>query len=317
MWRWKLSKLAFGDLVTVVIPAYNHQHYIEEALDSVYEQSYKHIELILLDDCSKDKTLEIAAQWAVYKKASDRFVRVIIEKNAKNIGAHNTINKGLSLAEGNALTILNSDDTFSENRIEVLMLEAVKNQADWLFSGIQVINEIGKRILSDLAIDIEASADFASNYPTISFALLKKNIAATTGNLFFSRELYNKVGPFRDLRYCHDWDFALQACLVSEPALVTKPLYNYRIHSSNSFSSLKVEQYLETQFVYWHYFAACRAGNCKNPNAPWSSNWPGLFDKWIAEDEVLSGAFYLVGYDLPKYDRLAQSINYSVRQGGD
>lgn len=313
MWRLKLRKLVYGDLVSVVIPAYNHQQYIKEALDSVYEQTYQAIELILLDDCSKDKTLELAQQWAIEKNASKRFVRVIIEKNKVNFGAHNTINRGLSLAQGNALTILNSDDKYALSRIEKLVRSAEDNQADWLFSGIRVINETGRRVFSELAIEIESLADSGIDYPAVGFALLKKNIAATTGNLFFTRDLYTKIGAFRNLRYCHDWDFALQACLISEPTLVSTPLYDYRIHSTNSFSALKVEQYLETQIVYWHYFAACKAGNCKNPDAPSSANWPMLFDKWIAEDDVLSGTFYLVGYDPVKYDHMAKLINDSIK----
>ncbi len=308
-----MSKLNFGDLVSVVIPAYNHQQYIEEALDSIYNQTYQNIELILLDDCSKDKTLEFAQRWALEKNATKRFARVIIEKNKLNLGAHGSINKGLSLAQGNALTILNSDDVFSHNRIEVLMQTAEETKADWLFSGIRVVNETGRRIFSELAIEIEALVDYASGFPSFSFALLKKNIAATTGNLFFSRELYDKIGQFRNLRYCHDWDFALQASLLSEPVMIPSPLYDYRVHSSNSFSSLKVEQYLESQVVYWHYFAACRAGNCKNHMAPWFTNWPGLFDKLIADDDVLSWTYYLVGNEMVKYDHMTQFINTSIK----
>jgi glycosyltransferase involved in cell wall biosynthesis len=307
-----LSKLIFGDLVSILIPAYNHQHYIEEALDSVYNQSYQNIELILLDDCSKDNTLKVAQQWAEERNVGERFTRVIIEKNAVNLGAHNTINRGLSLAKGNALTILNSDDVYATHRIEMLMQAAEANQANWLFSGIRVIDETGQRVFSELAIEIEAFVDYASCFPAVSFALLKKNITATTGNLFFSRELYNKVGEFRNLRYCHDWDFALQACLISEPIFVSQPLYDYRIHGTNSFSALKVEQYLESQIVYRNYFAACRAGNCKNIDAPWVTNYPMLFDKWISDDEVLSGTFYLVGYDEVKYDHMAKLIRSLV-----
>lgn len=308
-----MSKLILGDLVSVVIPAYNHQQYIEEALNSVYDQSYQNIELILLDDCSKDSTLKVAQQWANEKKASERFARVIMEKNPANLGAHNTINRGLSLAKGNALTILNSDDAYAINRIEILMQAAEEHQADWLFSGIRVVGEKGQRVFSELAIEIEAFVDYASCFPAVSFALLKKNIAATTGNLFFSRALYDKVGEFRNLRYCHDWDFALQACLISEPVFVRQPLYDYRIHGTNSFSTLKVEQYLESQIVYRNYFAACQADNCKNTNAPWITNYPMLFDKWIADDEVLSGTFYLVGYDEVKYDHMAKLIHNSIK----
>ncbi len=308
-----MSKLILGDLVSVVIPAYNHQQYVVEALNSVYDQSYQNIELILLDDCSKDSTLKVAQQWAEERKASERFTRVIIEKNAVNLGAHNTINRGLFLAKGNALTILNSDDAYAINRIEILMQAAEEHQADWLFSGIRVVGEKGQRVFSALAIEIEAFVDYASCFPAVSFALLKKNIAATTGNLFFSRELYNKVGEFRNLRYCHDWDFAMQACLISEPVFVSQPLYDYRIHGTNSFSTLKVEQHLEPQIVYRNYFSACQTGRCKNHNAPWKVNYPELFDRWIADDSILHWAFSLVGHNDIKYDRIAQSINHSLK----
>ncbi len=312
-----MSKLIYGDLVSVVIPAYNHQQYIEDALNSVYEQSYQNIELIVLDDFSKDKTLEVTQKWANKKEAEKRFNRIIIEKNKVNLGAHNTINRGLSLANGNALTILNSDDLYANNRIEVLMKAAELNQSDWLFTGMRVIGDDGQRVFSDLAIEIEAFVDYSSSFPSVSFALLKKNIAATTGNLFFSRFLYGQVGQFRNLRYCHDWDFALQACLISEPFLVDQPLYDYRIHSSNSFSSLKVEQHLEPQIVYRHFFSACNAGRCKNSDAPSKLNYPLLFDKLIENDSILNWAFYLVGHDLPKFDRIGQSINYSLNIGGE
>jgi len=313
MWRLKLSKIIWGDLVSVVIPAYNHQLYIKEALDSVYNQTYKNIELIFLDDCSKDKTLELAQQWALEKKAKKRFARVIIEKNSANLGAYDTINKGLSLAHGNALTILNSDDMYSLNRIDELMRAAEKNQADWLLSGIRVIDDVNERVFSEFAIDIEESVDHASNYPAVSFAFLRKNIAATTGNLFFSRELYDKVGKFQNLKYCHDWDFALQACLISEPTIVNQALYNYRIHNTNSFADLKLEQHLDPQKVYWRYFSACRAGKCRNPDAPWISNWPGFFEKWVEDDPTLKWVFNLVGHDTVKFDLLSNSIAHSLK----
>jgi glycosyltransferase involved in cell wall biosynthesis len=308
----KLSKLAFGDLVSVVIPAYNHASFIRAALDSVYVQTYPNIELILLDDCSKDRTLGIAKEWAAEKKASERFVRVIIEANQGNLGAHDTINKGLALAQGNALTVLNSDDLYVPTRLEILLQQAEKHQADWLFSGIRVVDEKGARVYSEFAIGIETSIDFAANFPAVGFALLKKNIAVTTGNLFFSRDLYEKVGPFKKLKYCHDWDFALQACLYSEPLLVEDSLYLYRIHGANSFASLHIEQHLESQIVYRNYFTKCQTSKCINFNAPSSLNWPMFFDSWIAADPVLSWGFDLVVGNAVKYDRLAQAINHSI-----
>ncbi len=316
-----MAKLNSEILVSVVIPTYNHEYYIEQALNSVYEQTYPAIELIILDDCSQDYTLQRVQQWANHRQAQQRFARLIIDRNVRNVGAYQTINRGLGLAQGKWLTILNSDDYYAVNRIEVLLQQASQHQADWLFSKVNVINGFDKALFSELAIELEASFDYAYLYPTISFALLRKNIAITTGNLFFSRELYQKfmikavsplLAPFRNLRYCHDWDFALQACLISEPIFVEMSLYYYRVHTNNAFSKLKLEQYLETQIVYWHYFSACRSGYCQNILAPSVDNWPDFFQQWANDDNVLQGALFLVGHHPIKYDRLAQSINHAI-----
>jgi hypothetical protein len=91
--------------------------------------------------------------------------------------------------------------------------------------------------------------------------------------------------------------------------LVETPLYYYRIHHHNSFAKLKVEQYLEPQMIYWHYFTACNAGYNQNIYAPNFQNWPEFFDQWSKQDDVLAGALFLTGQYPIKYDRLAQSIN--------
>ena len=304
-----MSDINTGDLVSVIIPAYNHSKYVEYALDSVYAQSYKNIELIFLDDCSKDETLSIALAWAHKNDAESRFFKVIIEKNPENLGAHDSINRGIALSTGKAITILNSDDAFEENRIEALVESACSSHARWLFTGVKVINEFnGKAEFSELVGEVETAFDYASTLPSVSFALLKKNITITTGNLFFSKKLYDQVGKFRPLRYCHDWDFALRASLIAEPVFIDAPLYQYRVHGTNSFASLKFEQYLETQIVYEHYFSNCRAGNCKNSLAPWTTNWPVLFDKFVSEDANLSGSFDLVGKESVKYDHMTRMI---------
>lgn len=308
-----MSEILKPKLVSVIVPAYGHEKYIRSALDSVLDQTYIPIELIVLDDCSKDRTLAVAQQWADDRLAEKRFFRLIIEQNPENLGAHETINRGIMMAQGDYITILNSDDVFAPQRISTLAQAALIGGASLLFSGVRVIDEQGRRLVNDgLPSEIESMPDYAEGMPSLSMALLKKNVAVTTGNLFFTRELVERIGNFRPLRYCHDWDFALRASLVTEPLLIPIPLYDYRIHSSNSFSALKVEQYLETQLIYHHYFASCRAGNCSNPFAPWSANWPGLVDKFISEDENLRGAYYLVGNEHVRFDHLARMVRQMV-----
>lgn len=306
-----MSKLVFGDLVSVLIPACHYQEFLIQTLDTVFDQTYQNIELILLFDGSSNAVAEKVKSWALEKKANDRFVHLLIEKNEVNPSLPCTMNKGLSASQGNALTILNPGDLYAKNRIESLMRAAEEHQSDWLFSTIRVIDEKGERSFTENASAIEACCDWFSNDPAVGFTLLRKNIVTTAGNLFFSRALFNQVGGFCNLRYCHDWDFALQSCLISEPGWINEPLYEYRIHDNQTFIIDNAEKYLESQIVYRRYFEACMAGNCLNPNAPWFSNWPGFFENWIEENQELERAFDLVGHNRIKYDLLSNLINCS------
>lgn len=306
-----MSKLVFGDLVSVLIPACHHQEFLLQTLDTVFDQTYQNIELILLVDGSSDAETEKAKSWALEKKANDRFVHLLIEKNEVNSGLPGTMNKGLSVSQGKALTILNSGDLYAKNRIEKLMRAAEEHQSDWLFSTIRVIDEKGGRSLTETASAIEAHYDWFTNDPAVGFTLLRKNLVTTAGNLFFSRALFNQIGGFCNLRYCHDWDFALQSCLISEPTWINEPLYEYRIHEDQTFIIDNAEKYLESQIVYRRYFEACMAGNCLNPNAPWFSNWHGFFEKWIEENQDLVRIFDLVGHERIKFDSLSNMVNRS------
>lgn len=296
-------------LVTVVVPAYNHEKFIDEALDSIRQQTYPYIEVIVMDDCSKDSTLQRAHVWQQSKVIRKRFPCVSVERNTENLNAYATINRGLAMAKGDWLTILNSDDRYYPARIQRLVDHARETSSDLLFTGVRVIDEKGNRCLnSKLAAEIESATDFRDAYPSLSFALFKKNIAISTGNLFFSRHLYKKLGDFRPMKYCHDWDFVLRAVLLTEPAMISEPLYDYRIHGNNSFANLKFEQYLESQACYRAYFMSCLAGNCINPHTLSHKNWPLLFDKFVAEDGTLAGANYLVGESHIKYDYMGAQI---------
>lgn len=297
-------------LVTIIVPAYNHEKYIDEALDSIEQQTYPHIQVIVLDDSSKDATLQCAQAWQQRNATKKRFPYVHVEQNTQNLGAHATINRGLAMAQGDWLTILNSDDRYHPTRIQRLVERAGETGADLLFTGVRVIDEKGSRyVQSRLAAEIESATDFSDAYPSLSFALLKKNLAISTGNLFFSRHLHEKVGDFRPMKYCHDWDFLLRAILVTEPVMITSFLYDYRIHGTNSFSSLKYyEKYLEPQACYRAYYLSCLAGNCMNQQAPSQKNWPLLFEKMLAEDETLAGVYHLVGEDIARYERMGERV---------
>jgi len=100
--------------VSIIIPAYNHEKFIMEALRSVLEQDEQDVEIIVVDDGSTDGTGEIL------KGVEDERVRVISQPNS---GTASAVNRGLSLATGSYVSILNSDDRYRRDRLSTLISE--------------------------------------------------------------------------------------------------------------------------------------------------------------------------------------------------
>lgn len=218
--------------VSVVIPAYNHAAFVAQAVESVLAQSEENLELIVVDDGSQDATLDVLVSF------TDPRLQVITQENQ---GAHAAINRGLSRASGQFLAILNSDDVYHPRRLERLVQVLEKDSSIGLVgSFIEVIDTQG-RVLG-LKRGYHSLEPWLLEKPELSFragsdlraALLTENYFATTSNFVMRREWFERVGPFRPLRYAHDWDFALRMARISRLALVPEPLLQYRVHATNT-----------------------------------------------------------------------------------
>lgn len=103
-------------LVSVIVATYNCEAYLIETLNSVYRQTYKDIELIVTDDCSKDNSVLVVKNWLENHK--DRFVHTIQTQTAKNSGVTANYNNGFKNATGEWVKCLDGDDLLPENAIE-------------------------------------------------------------------------------------------------------------------------------------------------------------------------------------------------------
>jgi teichuronic acid biosynthesis glycosyltransferase TuaG len=99
-------------LVSIIMPAYNAEKYIKESIESVLAQTYKNWELIIIDDCSKDGTINIIKQYQIF----DNRIRVICLKC--NAGVANARNRGMELAKGRYIAFLDSDDLWLDIKLE-------------------------------------------------------------------------------------------------------------------------------------------------------------------------------------------------------
>jgi glycosyltransferase involved in cell wall biosynthesis len=239
--------------VSVVIPAYNHERFIGEAIDSVLSQSFHDLELIVVDDGSTDASAEIAQERA----RTDRRVRVIEQANAGSLAA---IERGLHEAQGPWLALLNSDDRWAVNRLERLM-QLTNEGAQWVTTGVRLIDEQGQVNTDRTHWWHRTQSDFRAKALQLGPAqgLMYGNYTVSTSNFFFSRELHQRVRLPQRLRMVPDWAWALQVALTAPDAmrfLADEALVDYRLHGHNTILGNLVKGNVEVLHMHRKVLAA-------------------------------------------------------------
>jgi teichuronic acid biosynthesis glycosyltransferase TuaG len=125
-------------LISIIMAAYNCESYIEKSILSVINQTYRYWELIVIDDGSKDNTVQII------KKMKGVDDRIKFFENGQNQGVSATRNKAILLAVGNWLAFLDSDDAWERDKLEKQMNHAQEVGAEFIFTGSSFINEAGE-----------------------------------------------------------------------------------------------------------------------------------------------------------------------------
>lgn len=217
--------------VSVVIPAYNHEQFIGPAIESVLRQSMQDFELIIVDDGSTDNTA------AVIKSYNDERIHYFYQENQD---AFNTINRGMELAQGEFISILNSDDIYTLDRLQRMLGVQKQTGAKCLFSNVIPISDKGEDFTDpNFGWNVwhKKNRDFFQGCGDLYVAFLKGNFMVTTSNLFMSADAVKKVGKFCSLRYLHDYDFIFRMLSTFPDQvhyLFNEKLLYYRIHDGNT-----------------------------------------------------------------------------------
>jgi hypothetical protein len=125
-------------LISVIIPTYNSEEYIAEALNSVLQQTYNNIEVLLVDDASTDNTTEIIRQFA------KNDCRIILEKLPINSGTAIARNKGINSANGSFIAFLDADDMWLPNKLQLQLELMQEKNCAVVFSSYHCMNEKGE-----------------------------------------------------------------------------------------------------------------------------------------------------------------------------
>jgi glycosyltransferase involved in cell wall biosynthesis len=218
-------------LVSVVIPAYDHERFVGEAIASVQAQTLRDLELIVIDDGSHDATASIAESIA----AQDARIRVLRQPNG---GSHAAINRGMSMARAPWIAILNSDDRHHPGRLE-RMVQAAGDRHDFAVSDARLIDADGQPVTDASHWWLKANREvreYARAHGPID-GLLYGNYTVSTSNFLIRRSLAQAIGPVRPRRHVLDWDYALRAALHAPERflyLQDEALFDYRIHGGNA-----------------------------------------------------------------------------------
>lgn len=129
-------------MVSVLVPCYNHEKYVEDCLRSLMNQDYSNIELIIYDDCSSDNSYNVIKKWE--NNLKKRFANVVIHRNNHNLGVVKNLNLMISIAQGEYIKIIASDDMLLPNAISTFVKAAESFVADVYFSNVAFVSETMK-----------------------------------------------------------------------------------------------------------------------------------------------------------------------------
>jgi len=212
-------------LVSVIIPTYNGSRFIRETIQSVLDQTYNNLEIMVVDDGSTDDTSLIV------KSVTDQRITYIQQKNA---GVSPARNHGIAVSKGDYIAFLDHDDVWLPCKLEKqLSLFEQNPKVALIYSDAFIINEnnfiIGKyshkikffrgRIFKEL---------FSSCFITILTVVIKKSV-------------FLEVGPFLPYKICEDYDLLLKCAAKYPIDYIDEPLAKYRVHGSNYSKNYETE----------------------------------------------------------------------------
>ena len=222
-------------LVSIVVPAYNHARYLTEAIESILNQDYEHIELIVLDDGSTDMTSVILQNYG------NRFHW----ESQNNMGQANTLNKGWRMAKGEILAYLSADDVLLPNAVSTAVACLQSNpDAVLSYPDFQLIDHRSRVIRHVAAPEYDYKE------------MVTKLICAPGAGAFFKRSAYAAAGEWDStLRQFPDYEYWLRLGLHGTFIHIREYLAAFRVHEdSQSFAQVTVDRAEEALRIIMKYY---------------------------------------------------------------
>jgi glycosyltransferase involved in cell wall biosynthesis len=210
-------------LVSFVVPCYKHGHFLVECVESILGQTYHDVEVLIMDDCSPDDTPAIAQSF------SDPRVRYI--RNDVNLGHLRNYNKGIGLATGEYVWLINVDDYLRRRYVLERFVAALERNPTAAFVFCPAVQVHGHD--EGVAFGLHGDADRVFTGPEFLERLLVRNCVATPA-VMVRKSSYDRMGMFPlDLPYAGDWYQWCRHAFYGHVVYLAEPMVCYRIHELN------------------------------------------------------------------------------------
>jgi alpha-1,3-rhamnosyltransferase len=236
----------FKPTISVLIASYNHENFIEETIKSIWSQPYKHVEIIVVDDCSVDSSPDILKRLA---QQSPLPMRLLLNK--KNIGVAATLNLALEISQGEFIAILGSDDKFAPERFsKQLALFQHNPELKFVFGNGRILqhNKLGKKVHRgqvEFLLTLEPHKILNQLYTNKIALFLQCALIRTS--------FVKAIGGYDETMLADDWVLNVKMFqnITSrrEFAYIDEDIVYYRVHESNSFKNFDRHRRLKLQFV--------------------------------------------------------------------
>ena len=222
------------DLVSIIIPYYKKKKYIELAINSVIQQTYKNFELIIVYDDENKEDLNFL------KKIIKKDKRIKLYINKKNLGAGRSRNKGIKLSKGSLIAFLDSDDLWTRNKLKKQIFFMKKSLVDISHTSYHIINSDNKIIGNRIAKDMNHKLLLSSCDIGLSTVIMKKEI------------ITNKI-KFANINTKEDYVLWLKITLNNKKIFALKNNLTKWRKLNDSLSASKIQKLYDGYLVYRKY----------------------------------------------------------------
>lgn len=218
--------------VSICIPSYNHARFLPAAIESALTQTYRSMEIVIVDDGSSDGSLDIAESYALKYPS---IINVFAHSGHRNLGISATANLAVQKSTGEYWAWLASDDLFYPDKTErqVAFLES-HPEIGWVYGVARYVDE------NDNVLPGLFGEDITRATSPIEKQIAANRVPAMTA--LARRDCFEEVGGLTEGLLYSDWEFWIRMAARYQMGFIKRPMVDYRVHSSNTSIGIEDEQ---------------------------------------------------------------------------